>query len=117
DNAIRREIIPDVILPIMSVSNPTAILGSTYADGIYAIRRIMGQLFRRLGPSPRGNAAGSTVCRASLTMLLTDLTPSEGRHVLSQRGTKQGTAKGRLSHVCSKHTVNLWGYHRLQDQR
>ena len=30
-----------------------------------------------------------------------------------QRGTKQGTAKRRLSHVCSKHTVNLWGHHRL----
>jgi hypothetical protein len=57
DNAIRREIIPDVILPIMSASKLMAILGSTYADGIYAIWRIMGELF---GPSPssRGKHSG-----------------------------------------------------------
>jgi hypothetical protein len=33
--------------------------------------------------------------------------------LLGHQGTKQGTAKRRLSHVCSKNTVNVRGYHRL----
>jgi hypothetical protein len=28
-------------------------------------------------------------------------------------GNKGPTAKRRLNHVCSEHTVYLWGYHRL----
>jgi hypothetical protein len=56
-------------------------------------------------------------CPASLILWMIFDTQAETpvlvRVLLSQRGIQQETAKRRLSHVCTKHTVNLWGYHRL----
>jgi hypothetical protein len=91
DNAIRREIIPVVILPIMSASK---------TNGHFARQ------------CSRGASLGKTVCRASLIMWLSHFI------YVKDEATRAQTrdSKRRLNHVCSKHTVNLWRYYRLQDQ-
>jgi double-stranded uracil-DNA glycosylase len=110
--------------PLVSERNKLLILGTMpgerslkagqyYARPRNAFWHIIGELFGA-GPS-RGNAVRGAVCCASLIMWL-NLSIRRMKSSMPTRA-QTGDCKRRLNHVCSKHTVNLRGYHRLQDQR
>ena len=120
-----------------SPANRPLILAA-WADGLaigfcaFPFVRIRGSRCRAYGalggaaPLVLNNRRSVAVCKGNgvsrVTVSVADFIYNEMnsavcRVLLGQQGTKQGTAKRRLSHVCSKHSVNLWRYHRLQDQR
>ena len=53
------------------------------------------------------------MCHASQILWLTLATHSVNSAVCGLRAKQKDSKKKSVNHVCSEHTVNLWGYHRL----